>query len=68
MEWVKLAFNNLGYNSYKEEQPWIHNFVMMHKWEDEDGKPVSWILSQCVVMVQDLDKILVNENRELLTK
>ena len=66
MSWVKTAFIELWYTTYKEEREWIHNFTMIQTANDENGNPVSWIMAQAVIMVQQLQDILVDENRKLI--
>lgn len=66
MEGVKTAFIELWYTTYKEEREWIHNFTMIQTGTDSNNNPVSGIVAQAVVMVQELQNILVDENRKLI--
>lgn len=68
IEWVKTAMETLKYNSYENPQEWLHNFLMIIKWEDEEWKPVSWIWMQAVVMVQPAEWLHVDAERKLVNE
>lgn len=71
MKNTKEALEKEGYNSYKQEPTeWeynqVHNWTRMETGTDEEGKSVTGITAQCVVLVQKKEDLMINAKRELL--
>jgi len=71
MAGTKEALEKSGYNSYKQEPTegefnQVHNWTCMETGTDEEGKSVTGMTAQCVVLVQRKQDLMINGKRELI--